>query len=195
MIFLLLSFKKISQFYASIPEAMKSLHLFIVFACLTCFFSCGSKKSDPQSPIVAKWTLQQEHVVVTVDNTTTLDTMLTSGGATHGMAQFNSNGSYSSSAGYDPGNTSLSNKVPASSQSNTGTYSYSGTAFSIQPGLAGWYSYVTGSSTTPVTNSSTIQVTSLTPSALNVHTSINFSVTYSPGTHTISQVCDFYYTK
>ncbi|MGN6178543.1 MAG: hypothetical protein ACTHNW_05150 [Mucilaginibacter sp.] len=175
---------------------MKPLYTFSLFACAICFFSCGSKKSaDPQSPIVAKWTLQQEHVVVTVDNATTLDTVLKPIGSTYGTIQFNSNGTYSASSVYNTGGTSLQQTIGPSSQSITGTYSYSTTAFSIKPGFAGWYAYVTGSSTPPVTNLSTVQITSLTQSALNASTVVNFSVTTGTGPHTINQACDYSYKK
>ena len=175
---------------------MRSIYALLTFTCALFICACSPNKSSaPQNPIVAKWTLHQEHVVVTVDGATQLDTVLTAQGATYGTAQFNSDGSYSSSAGYDPGNTSLFNTVPASSQSSKGTYSYSTSGFSVVPGLAGWYSYGTGSSTTPTTSGRIIQVTSLSSTALDVHTSITIGVTTGTGAHTITQVSDYYYTK
>jgi hypothetical protein len=46
---------------------MKATPVLVLVAYAACFFSCGSQKSDPQSPIVGKWSLQQEHVVVYLD--------------------------------------------------------------------------------------------------------------------------------
>ena len=174
---------------------MKPLYAIILIACAGCLCSCGGKKNDPQSLIVAKWTLQQEHVVVTYDNATYMDTVLKAGGATHGVALFNSDGSYSSSSVYYTGSTGSLQGLPPSDQNNTGTYSYSGSKFKIIPGLAGWYSFISGSSTPPVTNSSATQITSLTQSALTVHTDLNYTITNNTGAHTIDQACDLYYTR
>jgi hypothetical protein len=175
---------------------MKPICVLFILACAVCLSACSpNKSSNPQNPILGKWTLKQQHVIVTVDGATQLDTTLIAQGATYGTVQFNADGSYSSSAGYDPGNTSIFNKVPATSQSSVGTYSYSASNFSVMPGLSGWYSYGTGSSSTPTTSGRIVQVTSLSSSALNVHTSITIGVTTGTGAHTITQASDFYYTK
>src|ERR1700744_1873690 len=98
---------------------MRSISTIILLACAACFFSCRSKNSDPQVSIVAKWNLQQEHVVVYRDDAKVLDTVLTASGQTHGMAQFNSDGSYTSLAAYAGNTSSIIQTVPPSSESNT----------------------------------------------------------------------------
>lgn len=172
---------------------MKPIHILTLVACSIFLFSCGSKKSDPQSPIVAKWTLQQDHAVLYKDGVKTLDTVLTAGGPTQGMAQFNSDGSYRSTSVFST--TNLYSRVSPSSTNVTGTYSYSASAFTVKPGLAGWFVFVAGSSTPATGYSSATQVTSLTGSNLNVATSNTFSVTDGTGAHTYTESNELFYTK
>jgi hypothetical protein len=171
---------------------MKTLFTSLLLACLAFFFSCGSNKNS-QSAIVAKWNLQQQHAVLYKDNVKIIDTVYNAAAKTYGTAQFNANGTFTSASVYTPpGNTLAS--VPTTANS-TGTYSYSSTSFSIIPGLAGWFVYVTGTSSLSTSASYSAQVTSLTSSNLDIHTTNTFTVTDYTGTHIYNGTSDLYYTR
>lgn len=173
---------------------MKSLFALVLVAYVACFFSCGAQKSDPQSPIVGKWSLQQEHVVVYLDNVNTIDTVLIANGPTQASVQFNGNGNYTSSSFYSAG-TNLYSKIPPSSANVTGTYTYSASAFTVKPGLAGWFGVVTGSSTPPTMDSATIKIISLNSSGLDIATTETFGITNGTGPHTYVENNEYYYRK
>lgn len=155
---------------------MKPLYFLVLSACVTFFCSCNPKKSDPQNPIVAKWTLQQEHAVLYKDNVKIVDTVLNASGATSGNIQFKSDGSFSSSSVFFPDNSLNPGQQP-SNASAAGTYSYSASSFSISPKPAGWYTFFTGTSSLSTGYSSAAKITSLSGSNLNLTNVSTFTVT------------------
>lgn len=173
---------------------MKINHLPILFALASCVFSCGSKKSDPQSPIVAKWTLQKEHVVLVEDNAKQMDTIITPLGSTNASVEFKSDGSYSSSSVYVTDPNSLSSIIAPSNSNNTGTYIYKSNSFSVSAGLSGWYVFVVGASAPASGYTYTAEVTSINSTSLNIHTNSTVTIT-NTGTHNYVEDLYFYYTK
>jgi hypothetical protein len=173
---------------------MKPLLILLFAVCVACFYSCSPGHDvTPQNLIVAKWNLQQQHAVLYEDNIKITDTVFNASAITFGVAQFNNNGSFTSSSVYRQGGNSL--LAAASNESTMGTYTYSANAFTITPGLAGWFSYVTGSSTSPTGNSTSAQVTTLTSSNLDIHATSTFGTTNITGPHTFNLEFDYYYTR
>lgn len=174
---------------------MKRIYLLLFLISAVCFFSCRKDNTSPQALIVGKWILQQQHVVMTIDNVTKTDTILTASAITHATAQFNKDGTYSSASVYMPANNSLNTFPGPSTANNTGKYSYSGSVFTVVPGLAGWFNFGVGTSSPPTGVSSSIQVTQLDGSHLTIHAADAFTVTNGTGQHTYSELFDFYYSK
>ena len=172
---------------------MKLLYILIIFAFVGCFFSCGGKSTNSPVTITGKWNLQQEHAVLYEDSVKIIDTVYNASAKTYGTAQFNADGTFSSSSLLTPANTSLTN-VPTAANTK-GTYSYSANVFTISPGLAGWFSYATGSSSGPIDDSSSIQLTTLSSSNLDIHGTVTFGITNNTGLHIFTEVADYYYTK
>jgi hypothetical protein len=172
---------------------MKSVFTLLLLAYAICLFSCGSDKNS-QSAIVAKWNLQQQHAVLYRDSVKITDTVYNASAQTYGTAQFNANGTFSSSCVYTPGGNTLAST--GSSASSTGTYSYTSTSFSIVPGLAGWFVYVAGTSSISTSGASySAQVTTLTNSNLTIHSTSTYTATNITGIHYYSETSDLYYTR
>jgi len=174
-------------------KSLKRLFTLVLLACSCCFFSCGEKSEPSPIILVTTWNLQHEHAVLYEDNVKIIDTVYTASAKTYATVQFNANDTFSSSSLYTPSNTTLLN-VPTSG-ATTGTYSYSANSFTIVPGLAGWFSYATGSSSGPVDESSSTQITTLSSSDLDIHATGTFGITNSTGVHIFNEVIDYYYTR
>jgi len=174
---------------------MDRKYLLLFAVCAICFFSCGRDNVAPQSLIVGKWNLQQQHVVLDSNNVKVIDTILDASSTTYATAQFNSDGTYSSSSVYRPAVLLLLSKFQPTNQSNVGTYSYSANTFTVVSGLAGWFTFAIGSSAPPTGVSNSVQITQLDATHLNVHTENTITVTYDNGQHSYDESFDFYYTK
>jgi hypothetical protein len=174
---------------------MARKYIFIFSISLVCFFSCSKDNTSPQGLIIGKWTLQQQHAVLNIDNARQKDTILAASATTYASAQFNDNGTFSSASVYNPG-TNLFTAWPGPSTANTtGKYSYSGAAFTITPGLAGWVNFGVGSTGPPTGVSSSIEITQLDRSHLTIHSENSFTITTGTGMHTYNEVFDLYYSK
>jgi hypothetical protein len=170
-------------------------NLVLLSISILCFFSCTKDTNSPQALIVGKWTLHQQHVLLTIDNITKIDTIFTASGTAYATAQFNNDGTFSSASAYRPDNTSLSTWPGPTSGNTTGTYSYSGSVFTIVPGLSGWFSFGVGISSPPTDVSSSIRIAQLDHSSLTVHDTNAFTLTIGSASHTYSEVDEYYYNK
>ena len=172
---------------------MKPLYILVLFTYAGCLSSCGGKNTISPNVIVGKWNLETEHAVLSLDSARIIDTVYTASAKTYGSAQFNADGTFSSSSVLTPAGNSLTG-VPSTASTN-GTYSYSANIFTISPGLAGWLSFAVGSSSGPVNESYSVQITSLTNSNLDIHGTSTFGITNANGPHTFSEVIDYYYAR
>ncbi len=174
---------------------MKNKYPLLLFAFLgCCLFSCTKDNSTPPAfTLIGNWNLQQQHVVLTIDNKVYTDTVFNASNVTHANVQFNKDNTFSSAAVYRPNNLSLLNN--SSNASSVGTYSYSNNVFTMQPGIAGWFSYAYGVAAPPVILLHTIGIDRLTTSNLDFHTDFKSNYTDGTGAHVNEIVSDFYYTK
>jgi len=158
-----------------------------------CFISCSPKNTNSPNLIVGTWHLQHEHAMLYEDSVKIMDTVYNASAVTYGTAEFNANGTFTSSSVLTPAGNSLSD-VPSTGNTE-GTYSYSANAFTTVPGLAAWFSYAVGSSSGPIDESSSEQVTMLTSSNLDIHAAGTFGITNSTGLHIYSETIDYYYIR
>jgi hypothetical protein len=178
-------------------KPMNRKHILLLAICMGCLLSCGKSNTNPApaSAIVGTWHLQQQHVLMYQDTTILADTTLAAAATTYGTAQFNSDGTFSSSSVYFSGNATSLTGPPPSEQKSSGKYNYSGSIFTISPGLAGWYTYAFGT-TGPISNIVfSIHITQLTSTKFTVHMEDKFVATTVTGTHTFDEVLDYYYSK
>jgi len=178
-------------------KPMNRKHFLLFAICMGCLFSCGKNNNNPTpvSSIVGTWHLQQQAVLLYQDSVKITDTTLAAAATAYGTAQFNADGTFSSSSVYFSGNSSSLTNPPPSTGKSSGKYSYSNNVFTISPGLAGWYTFVRGS-TGPLSNiSSSIAITQLTATHLTVHTDNKFTLPTSTGTYNFEIVLDNAYSK
>jgi hypothetical protein len=176
---------------------MNRKHFLLFAICMGCLYSCATKNNTPTpvSPIVGTWSLKQQHVQMYQDTTTLTDTTLSAATTAYGTAQFNADGTYSTSGVYLAGNGSSLSSPPPSDQKSSGKYNYSDNIFTVSAGLAGWYTYAFGT-TGPISNIVfSIHITQLTSTKLTVHMEDKFVATTVTGTHTFDEVLDYYYSK
>jgi hypothetical protein len=173
---------------------MKFRYLLLLFAFAGCIYSCKKDNNSPQSLIVGKWTLQQEHVVQYTDSVQKVDTVYSASVHTTAYIQFNSDKTYTTQSNYLPDNYLQSLGSPAYSSKGSGTYNYSNNVLTVSFGVADWFAYLVGSSgpITPATN--IVQLTGLSATTLDIHTVNSFNYT-NQGTHNFKVVSDLHYTK
>jgi len=174
---------------------MSRKYIFIFSISFACLFSCGKDNTSPQALIVGKWTLQQQHAVLNIDNARQKDTVLAASANTYATAQLNNDGTFNSVSVYRPDNNLLDAWPGPSTANTTGKYSYLGAVFTISPGLAGWVNFGVGSIGAPTGVSSSIEITQLDRSHLTIHSENTFTITNGTGTHTYDEVFDLYYGK
>lgn len=175
---------------------MKRKIFLVVIVGVSCFFACGKNHNPgPQDLIVGSWNLQQQHVLFQQDSVKLADTMLSATATTYGKVVFNADDTFSSSATYFSGGTSLTTGLPPSQANSAGTYSYTNNVFTVYPGLSGWYAFAIGASGQATNATQTIQITQLTATKLTVHAENKFTLPTSTGTHAFDEVSDYYYSK
>ncbi len=175
---------------------MNLKYFLLVIVSLSCFFSCGKNHNPgPQNLIAGNWNLQQQHVLFEQDSVKLADTMLSATATTYGTVVFNSDGTFSSSATYFSGSTSLNTGLPPSQANSAGKYSYTNNVFTVSPGLAGWYAFAIGATGQATNTTQTIQITQLTDTKLTVHAENKFTLPTSTGAHAFDEVSDYYYSK
>jgi len=189
---------------------MKKLYFLLLAFALTCFIaSCNKDGSGSvnahQGLIVGTWNLQQEDWAQYVDGVEQIDTSYLATVNSTSYVKFNATGTFSSvshSVSFITGGNNLGNGSTnvASVDSVSGTYSYTGSAFSISSPVAG-FSNVTGSfgAATEVAVfkivSQSAQISQLTASKLNMHVEYIYTATTSTGSKTYKNEMDLYYTK
>ena len=176
---------------------MNRKHFLLLGICTGFLCACHEKNNTPTpvGPIVGTWTLQQQHVFMYQDTTTLADTTLSATATAYGTAQFNADGTFKSSSVYLAGNGSSLSSPPPVEQKTTGKYNYSNNVFTISPGLAGWYTFVIGTTGALTNVSFTINITQLTASRLTMHTDNKFTATTATGTHNFELVLEYDYSK
>jgi hypothetical protein len=187
-------------------------HLLVLLSATSCLFSCknGNEVSiNPSSAklIVGTWSLQQQHFVQYIGAAKYMDTTYMVSQNSSSQIQFNSDGTFASASEYrsNNNNTSLNgNSGAANLESNSnGTYSFTGTAFSISAPIAGFGSDGTAVYGTTATNYAPViapishleQVTLLTSSKLTLHMEYVYSYTVNNVSQTYKMENDYYYSK
>jgi hypothetical protein len=187
-------------------------HLLVLLSATTCVFSCknGNEVNISQSSaklIVGKWTLQQQHFVQYIGAAKYMDTTYTASQNSFSQIQFNSDGTFASASKYisNNNNTSLNGNSGATNlESNSGgTYSFTGTDFSISAPIAGFGSDgaafygTTATAYAPVIApiSNLAQITLLTSTRLTLHTEYVYSYTVNNVSQTYKTDNDYYYNK
>lgn len=171
------------------------LFLFPLIFSICVLFSCHKEGNTLQTLIVGKWTLQQQHAVLYIDNVKVIDTVYNASSYAYADVQFNSNGTFSTSSRYLPTALSQNLGTVPNTMNGNGTFSISGNVLTMKPGVAGWFTYPIGTSSLPTNSSFTLQENQLTSSKLSLHTTSSFTFTNSGGSHTYNEADDYYYTK
>jgi hypothetical protein len=184
---------------------MKTSNLLITIVLACVFYSCGGGKNispSQQSLIVGKWTLQQEHMVISVNGTTKTDTTVSASANNQGDANFSKSGNFTS-AGFAIIGTvgSLSSSPVVETDSTSGVYSIANNQLSLNVPVAGFIlgSFVTFGSSGPgklpvYSLASQTKITQLSQSALILQADFLYTET-SPGTGTYETVTVYNFTR
>jgi len=181
-------------------------YLFVFVSVL--FFSCKPDKNSvaplqaSQKMIVGTWTLQQERYSQYVDGQKQVDTTLNATEYNRAYVKFNGNGTFSSASIYaSPNFGSLSGGLTSTADSTSGTFTFTGSTFSLSEPIAG---LATGSTLTainvttapvikPVSHS--VSIIQLTSQSLKVHTEYIYTYTVNNLSQTYKMDDDYYYTR
>jgi hypothetical protein len=180
-------------------------HFYLFLFISLVLFSCKPDKSNviPASQqLLGKWTLQQQQYKQYVDGIKQKDTTLNASEYSRAYLEFKSNGTFNSAGFYSAGNTgNLGSGIIAASDSTNGTFSFSGSAFTLSAPIAGFASdmavvgYSSGSIPVirPVSNS--VSNSQLTSSSLKIHTEYIYTYTINNLSQTYKMDDDYFYTK
>jgi hypothetical protein len=185
---------------------MKIHNLLIVIALACVFYSCG--KSDTgvsqQNLIVGKWTLQQQHMIITVNSIKQTDSTVNASATNYGNISFDKNGTFTSAGYYTTVITgSLSSTPVAESDSTSGSYTFLGNQFLSAPvagfilGNSAAFTLATGSyGTTPIYTlvSAYSRIVRLSQSVLTLQTDYMYNEKGQPAV-TYENTNVYYYTR
>jgi len=183
---------------------MKTPNLLIIIVLACVFYSC-SKGKDNASPsqqglIQGTWKLQQQHLVLTENGVKQTDTTVSASSANGGDANFNADGTFTSSGYYNTPivNGHFTGPPEAAADSTNGTYSFTGNQLNMTSGISGFifgvlYS-ISGSPVTYGPSSYTTKINQLSQSVLTIQTDYKSNET-SPAQITYETVNTFYYTR
>ena len=123
---------------------MRRIYFSLTLALIvTCLFSCkkddkGNASPSRQSLIVGTWELQQQHYLMYVDGVKQKDTTYFASQNLEAEIEFTSTNTFTSASALSTGvNGGLSGGATAANSSTSGTYSFTGTAFSMSAPIAG----------------------------------------------------------
>jgi len=183
-------------------------HFYLFILASLFFFSCKPDKNSvapllaSQKMIIGTWTLQQEQYTQYVDGQKQIDTTLNATEYNRAYVKFNGNGTFSSAGLYtSPNLGSLSGGLVTAADSTSGTFSFTGSTFSLSEPIAG---LATGSTLTAVSVtmapvitpvSHSVSISQLTAQSLKIHTEYIYTYTVNSSSQTYKMDDDYYYTK
>ena len=196
---------------------MRRLSILSLLVLTTAFlYSCnkdskaGGLSQTQQQQIIGRWALTQQKVVQYVDGVVKTDTTYNASPNNIATAQFNKDGTYSSISLYSSGvsgSLNTSQTPVTTADSTSGVYTFAGSKFSVSAPLAGLGSgsFAFAESVSPNSNgsplgvfsavSNSIEITQLTVSKLNLHTTNVYTLTNNNVSHTYRNEADYYYEK
>ena len=183
-------------------------HFCLFILVLLFFFSCKPDKNGvaplqaSQKMIVGTWTLQQERYTQYVDGQKQVDTTLNATEYNRAYMKFNGNGTFSSAGVYaSPDLGNLGSGLVNAADSTSGTFSFTGSVFSLSEPIAG---LATGSSLTAISVSTapvitpvshSVSISQLTVQSLKIHTEYIYTYTVNNSSQTYKMDDDYYYTR
>jgi hypothetical protein len=172
----------------------------LFFIVLLGFSACGNKdNSTPnyQTMIVGKWNLQREVYVQYINNAKQVDTTCIAADTVYSNVQFNADKTFKSLSIRFSKSLNLSS--PDDETNTSGTYTVSGTSFTLSESIGGIYFHSGGIVITgfPVyTNiNTTAQLNKLTANSMYIHIENDYTETANNVSTDYKITNDLYYTK
>jgi len=175
-------------------------YFLLFFVILLGFSACNNKDNatpNNQTMIVGKWNMQKEVYVEYVNNVKQIDTTCIASDTVYSNVQFNADKTFKSlSIRFSK---ILNVSSPGDEANTSGTYTVSGTSFTLSESIGGIYFHSGGQAITGIpvyTNiKTTAQLNNLTANSMYIHTENDYTETVNNVSTDYKVTNDLYYTK